>query len=386
VRKKYLAVIGFAVAVLLTPLAIVAGASAVGFRGGDMITVAKSEKVDGTLFAAGQTVEVAGEVNGDVFCAGNSITITGTVHGDIICAGQTVNIRGTVDGDIRVAGQSVTIEAKVAGNISAAGQSVTLQSDSQAHDVQAAGSTVTLNGVVSRDASFAGSVLSINGMVGRNVNASADQLSLGTNAKVAGNVDYKSHSKLAQASGATVGGKVHQDVPKEDHKNKDSVKNFLSGINWFFAISGLLTSLLIVALVPRVLYSVTSHGVNQPGMTLLAGLGTNVGAGILIILLGMTFIGIPLAGFVLLAWALLGLLSLPVFSFYLGRVLLSNSTDNVFYYMLLGAGIVFLLNFIPILGAIVLFLGSLFGVGMLALRISRHWTVPRYTIKQGKKA
>lgn len=385
-RKKYLAVIGFAVAVLLTPLALVAGVSATGFRGGDTVTVAKSEKVDGTLFAAGQTVEVAGEVDGDLFCAGNSITITGTVHGDVICAGQTVSVRGTVDGDIRVAGQSVTVEAKVAGNISAAGQVITLQSDSQARDVHAAGETVTLNGVVARDTSFAGSVLSINGTIGRNVNASAEQLSLGTNAKVAGNVDYQSRNKLTSASGATIGGKVHQEVPKENHNEKDSVKNFLSGVNWFFAISGLLTSLLLVALVPRVLYSITSHGVNQPGMTLLAGLGTNVGAGILIVLLGMTFIGIPLAGLVLLAWVLLGLLSLPVFSFYLGRVLLSNSTDNMFYYMLLGAGIVFLLNFIPILGAIVLFLGSLFGVGMLALRISRHWTTPQYTIKQGKKA
>jgi len=137
---------------------------------------------------------------------------------------------------------------------------------------------------------------------------------------------------------------------------------------------------------PRLFYSVSSRGVNQPGMSFLAGLGTNVGVVVVTILLAMTFIGLPLAGLVLLGWVLLLLLSLPVFSFYLGRALLSKSTGNVLYYMLLGGFIVLLLNFIPVVGPIALFLGSWFGVGMLALAIVGRWSKPHYSIKQGKKA
>jgi hypothetical protein len=385
VRKKYIAVLGFAIAVLLMPLALVGAAHATGFRSGGSVIVGKSEVVDGTLFATGQTIEIAGAVNGDVFCAGNSVTITGTVHGDVICAGQTVDVRGTVDGNVRVAGAIVNVGAKVGRSVSAAGQTVTLQSDGQARDVQAAGSTVAINGTVARDAALAGATLDINGSIGRDVSASGGMLALGSGAKVAGNIDYQSHNKLTQANDATVGGTVHQNVPKDSEHNKNAAQKFFSGINWFFAIAGFITSLILVALIPRVFYSVTSHGVNEPGMSFLAGLATNVGVFIVMILLAITFIGLPLALLVLVAWVLLLMLSLPVFSFYLGRVLLSKSTNNLFYYMLLGAFIVLLLNFIPVIGSIVLFLGSWFGVGMLTLRIARHWSTPRYTLKPDSK-
>lgn len=385
VRKKYLAVLGFAVAVLLAPLALMASAHATGFRSGDTVTVAKSETVDGTLFVAGQTVEIAGEVDGDVFCAGNTITITGTVHGDVICAGQTVNVRGIVDGDVRVAGATVTVEAKVAGNVSAAGQIVALHSAADVKDFHAAGDEIVLAGNVRRDVDIAGSTLAVNGQVGRNVTAAGEKVALGSSAKITGNFEYTSKSDVSKAKGATVVGQTHHTAVKNS-SDKAGFKQFTSGMNWFFALAGFITSLILVAVMPRLFYSVSSRGIEQPGMSFLSGLGTNVGVVLLVILLAMTVIGLPLAGLVLLGWVLLLLLSLPVFSFYLGRVLLSKSTNNVLYYMLLGGFIILLLNFIPVVGPIVLFLGSWFGVGMLTLAICSRWSKPHYTIKQGKKA
>lgn len=378
-RKKYMVLLGIAVAILLTPLALTGAAQATGFRSGNVVTVAKSEVVDSTLFVSGQTVEIAGEVNGDVFCAGNAITITGTVHGDVICAGQTVNVRGTVDGDVRVAGAIVTIEAKVTGNTSVIGQTIALHSDAKVKDFQAAGSEISVAGTVDRDASIAGSLLTIDGIVGRNVIAAGEEVGLGPHAKITGNLEYTSHPEIQKANGAVVSGQTKHNIPQDDHRD-DEMNEFFSGAKWFFAASGLITSILIVLIAPRLLYGISTRGTGQPGMSVLAGLGTNISVVVVAIILSMTIIGLPLAGLLLLAWTVLVLLSLPVFSFYLGRILLARSTNNLLYYMLLGSVIVFLLNFVPVAGGIVLFLGSIFGVGMIVMTIARHLAKPRYTL------
>lgn len=79
--------------------------------------VAATETVDGTLFAAGRTVDIAGTVNGDVFCAGREYAVSGTVNGDVICAAQARRVSGTVEGDVRAAGRAVTIgDGRIAGN------------------------------------------------------------------------------------------------------------------------------------------------------------------------------------------------------------------------------------------------------------------------------
>lgn len=384
--RKYIAILGFAAALLLAPFFVANAVHAADFRSGNSTSVGKNEVIDSTLFIAGSNVDVAGEVNGDLFCAGNTVTVTGTVHGDVICAGQVVDIRGTVDGDVRAAGQTVTVSSKVAGNVSAAGMTVTFGADSAARDVNMVGETLTFNGNASRDADLAGTAASMNGSVGRNAQVAGESVALGSGAKITGNFTYTSRQDVSKANGASVGGATRHDYPKEqDRRDMDGIRNFFAGLNVLFALAGLITALVLVALMPRLFYSVSSQGVERPLLSAFTGLGAMVGGVILAIVLAITLIGLPLAGITFLAWIVLLVLSMPVFSFYLGRMLLAKSTTNAFYYMLLGAAIVFITQMIPILGGVVWLIGGWMGAGMLVLEVARRWPKPQYELKASRK-
>lgn len=384
--RKLTALLGFVAALFVVPLFLVASVNAADFRSGQSANVAKGEVIDSTLFIAGQSVEIAGEVNGDLYCAGNVVTVTGTVHGDVICAGQTVNIRGTVDGDVRAAGETVTVEAKVDGNVSAAGSTVTFGAEASARDVHAAGTTVTLNGSVLRDVDAAGETVQINGQVGRNAKTSGEHVALGSKAAVKGNLEYVSQNDVSKADGATVAGTTRHDVPKDSSMNKkDAVAGFFASFQLFVAVTMFVTSVVLVALLPRLFYSLSERGFQQPLLSAVSGLGVSIGGIILVFLLAFTFIGLPLAGITLLAWLLLMILSVPVFSFYLGRALLGRNTDNAFYYMLAGAGIVFVVSLLPVLGGIVLLVAGWLGTGMMVLEAFRRWPSPHYTLKASRK-
>lgn len=384
--RKYIAILGFAAALLLAPFFVANAVNAADFRSGNSTSVSKNEVIDSSLFIAGSNVDVAGEINGDLFCAGNTVTITGTVRGDVICAGQVVDVRGTVDGDVRVAGQTVTVSSKVAGNVSAAGQTVTFSAEGSARDVNLAGEALTMNGTASRDVDVAGTATTINGSVGRNVQAVGEAVTLGAGAKIAGNFTYTSHSDVSKAGGATVDGTTRHEYPTdEDRRDMDGVRNFFNGLNVLFAIASLATALILVALMPRLFYSVSGQGVERPLLSAFTGLGALVGGVVLAIVLAITFIGLPLAGITFLAWVVLLVLSMPVFSFYLGRLLLAKSTSNAFYYMLVGAAIVFVTQLIPVLGGVVWLIGGWMGAGMLVLEVAHRWPKPQYELKTSTK-
>lgn len=383
--RKYLAILGFAVALLLAPFFAINAVHAADFRGGNSTSIGKGEVIDSSMFIAGRNVDVAGEINGDLYCGGNSVTVTGTVHGDVLCAGQVVDIRGTVDGDVRVAGQTVTIGAKVAGNVSAAGQSVTFSAEAQAHDVSIVGQAVTINGMVARDVDIAGNNSTINGSVGRNAQAAGEAVALGTGAKIAGNFTYTSRQDVSKADGASVHGATRHEYPKDENHQNQRAQSSLAGLNFLGALIGLVTSLVLVALAPRLFYSLSSEGVQRPLLSAFTGLGAMVGGIIIAIILAFTIIGLPLGGLVLLAWIALLIVSMPVFSFYLGRILLARSTNNAFYYILVGAGIVFIAQLIPFIGGVVWLIGGWMGAGMVVLEVARRWTKPRYNLKATAK-
>lgn len=160
----------------------------------------------------------------------------------------------------------------------------------------------------------------------------------------------------------------------------------MAGLNFLGALIGLVTSLVLVALAPRFFYSLSSEGTARPLTSAFTGLGAMVGGIILAVILAFTIIGLPLGGLVLLAWIALLILSMPVFSFYLGRLLLARTTNNAFYYMLLGAAIVFIVQLIPFIGGVVWLIGGWMGAGMLVLEFARRWTKPQYNLKTTKRA
>src|SRR5215207_9732577 len=100
--------------------------AAIETRDGEVVTIPSGTVINDDLFAAGRTVNIAGDVTGDVFAFGSTVTVSGTVGGDLIAAGQQLSIDGTVRGDTRAAGQAITVNGRVDGNATLGAEKVTL--------------------------------------------------------------------------------------------------------------------------------------------------------------------------------------------------------------------------------------------------------------------
>jgi cytoskeletal protein CcmA (bactofilin family) len=357
-------------------------AGAQSFRTGTSTAVGKDEVVDSTLWAAGRTVDVAGEVNGDLFCAGMTVTVSGTVRGDVICAAQSVTITGTVDGDVRTAGQSVTVGATGITNLTAAAQSFVLEGGSSVRvDLSVASADVLVSGSVGRDAAITGQSVTIGGEVGRNVKATVNQLLLNRNADVGGNLNYTSQSDVDLERGAVVRGETTKTTPTGADGDGGGVPaaGFSFGFGLYLLAAGLLVALVLVLLFPQAIHAVTNQGVRSPWKSFLVGLLAFVVVSGLIILLMLTVLGIPLALILLTAWLLLQALAGVVSAYYLGRIIWRRQRNPI-WIMLAGALLLLVLYLIPIIGFIALILAMLLGVGMILLALYQRRVTPRYRI------
>ncbi len=331
----------------------------------DMTNISEGMVVGKTIFTSGRQIDIRGEIQGDVFCAGQNVTITGRVQGDVICMAQNIRVEGTVDGDVRVAAQNAVIGGTVGGSVSAAAERVRIASDSRIdRDVSAAASDVQVEGTIGRDLQAAGESVYVNGQVGRNVDTQSNRLSLGDNANVAGNIAYTSDQDIRRDQGAQVGGRVDREQrPAEDSRDD----GWFDGVRLFALLAMLLTSMLLVMMVPGVFRSVTGTALRSPGRTLLIGLVASIAVPVGIGILMLTVVGLPLGLLALLIWLAILFLAGPFAAYLAGRLVLrrSNWNTNALLIMLTGSMLLLVLYHVPVLSFFVLLAVVWFGVGMM---------------------
>ncbi len=362
-KKKILGAL--LVLVSLPVLLVSAGAGAQSFKSGENVTIGKNETVESTLYAAGNNVNISGTVNGDVYCAGANVTIDATINGDVICAGQNVTVLGQINGDIRVAGDSVQLSATVTNNatIGAATLNITDKA-SIGGDVTGGVSTLTVDGTIGRDLVLGAGDATIRGTVGRNISSEVETLSLASTAKVGGSLTYTSEKEATVANGAVVSGETTRNQP--ERTQSDDMLGARFGFYLFLAT--LLMALVLVAVMPRVYEGAATRTQRSWGKTILAGLIAVIGLPIALIVLFITVLGIPLAFVVLLLWVVAAIVSSTFFGYLIGRLLWKSQTNPVLV-MLVGMVLVLLVSWLPILGALVTFVGFFIGMGMIAREV-----------------
>ncbi len=339
-------------------------ARAQSIRTGSSTNIQKSETVDSSLVIAGETINIAGTVQGDVYCAGQTVSITGTVRGDVMCAGQTVNVSGLVEGDIRVAGQQVRLDGRVDGSATLLGQAVSVDKSTViADDLLITASTATVDGSVARDLGIAANTARVNAPVGRNLSGQVAQLTLGTSANIKGSIDYTSSRNLTREDGAKVAGEVKRREPKQQpNKSKWAVMPFATLA--YLLISLMLVALVLVVLFPRLFEQTNAYSRKNLGLTALVGAGTLFAAPIVMVILAVTFVGLPLSFMALLAWLLLLSLSGPVTGYIVGERILSRTKyKKPFLYMLVGGAIVLVLYVVPVVNIFALLGAGVVGTG-----------------------
>jgi hypothetical protein len=181
--------------------------------------------------------------------------------------------------------------------------------------------------------------------------------------------DLVTQSTPEVEDGATIRGDRTNVVTRFDF---DVTKGFDGRIWWWigYSVSVLILGLLLIAFAPRLFPAVREAATNGIGSSIGWGFGLFFLLPIGSVLLLITLVGIPLGVFTLLALAFLYTLGYVVAIIGLGSRLLS-ATQSRFVAFLGGWVVLRLLALIPFVGGWLWFLGSVWGLGLLAVAIRR---------------
>jgi len=363
----------FKIVLLLTVFILPLGASAAALKTDNNVYVEKGQVVSGNLYALGQTVTIDGDISGDLIAVGQTINVNGRVDGDILAAAQNLTVNGEVGGNIRVLGNSLNLNGPVARNVDALGASVVLGDRAKVGwDLSLAAGAAEIRGEIDGSLVGASGRVIITGTVDKNVDLKmggkklSQDLTVASGAKIGGDLIYTAQKEAQIADRSAIGGQVQQKLPAAPAGG------------WFLAwlwkklvaiFSALVVGLILVFLLKKITPKILDIIATGPGRSLLLGLLVMFVLPPIAFLLILTIIGLPLALIIMAWWLVATYVARVIAAILLGRLILrgifKRENPNLFWSLVLGAIILWLLSALPYIGWLILVVSIWFGLGGL---------------------
>ncbi len=343
-------------------------------RSEGIITIAEGERIDDTVVAAGETVVVDGDVTGDLLAFSRRIVVNGSVGGNLIAFGESISVEGSVGGTLVSAGERLEVEdSTIAGDLWFAGEKLTFDGDSRvSRNTVFAGESAIVEGDVGKDIIAAAESIEVSGNVSRDIQTYTERLSLLSDARVGGDVTFRSdEDNFQQAPEATVEGEVIFKAMPEEFEPRN---RYLSGEYYLWQLlrlaSAFLAGVVLLWLVP-VMRDVSLEGGVAGLKTAGIGLVALVSTPIIMALLAVTLVGLPLAAIGAVTWLLTIYAAKIVVASMIGQLVLANSDyeDNLLLTLLVGLVIVIVAVNIPAIGGVISFIFLIVGIGLIVQTI-----------------
>jgi len=338
------------------------------------IVVKKGEVINRDFFAAGESVTISGIVNGDVYAAGGSVSVDGRVNGDLLVGAGTVTLLGEVSDDVRIGGGNILINGVIGKNLTVGGGNVTITNEAKIKgSMLALCGNIEVRGPIGRDANvYAGRAL-FDSQVGGDLKGSIEELSLTSEARIAGDLEYTSEQEAEIAEGALVSGETiykpsEEKVSPAKFVARPGVLRVLRRARIFFNFLSFIISFLFgltfIHFFPKRAEGIVRVLKSRPWASLVVGIITPFLFVLGIVLLAITIIGIPLIFLLVPLFAFLVWFARVFAALYLGRKLYSQSWDRALF---IGLLIYYVLKMIPYISPLVALGFTAFGLGAFIL-------------------
>jgi cytoskeletal protein CcmA (bactofilin family) len=330
------------------------------------------------LVLVGERVEILARSEGDVVAAGGSVVIRHSVRGDVLAAGGTVEIEAAVEDDVRAFGGQVAIRGPVRDNLMAAGGSVMLAPTANVGGrAWLAGATVTVHGRIGSHLKAAGQRIVIHGEIGGDAELAGEDIEIGPDSVIRGQLRYLSRNEARIDPRATIVGSITRGELEHDVAQRPPAAGLRLGGFVMLAVAAIVFYLLWPGF--SVAAGRTLFG--SPGKSLVIGLATLATMPLVIVLLLASVVGVlvalPLLALfpvLLLAGVLTALVGVGDFG--LRRLGRAESARRGLRVASIGLTVLalWLLCFLPGIGALLLFALLLFGAGALILTLWARYT------------
>ncbi len=337
------------------------------------ITIGSTEEHK-NLYVVGGSVVINGKTLGDLYAAGGNVDVAGEVEKDAVVAAGNVTIDGKVGDDLRAAGGSIKVDAPVAGDLLAAGGNLVIsEKSSVGGDASIGGGTIVLDAPVAGDLRLGGGDISINSQIKGSVTvmgANKNQhIVFGSKAEVSGKfIIYGEGTSITKLEGAKVSDPEYR--PARGGYRRGGVAKMIGGAIVIKLLALILAILLVLRLFPRRAQTAINSVMSDPWSNLGIGFLGLIVIPIVAIIAAILLVGYY-AAFALLAWyVLMLLLAGLVAALFVGAWIIKVLTKKPelkadWQAGVIGAVVLVLLGFIPVVGWILSF--ALFCMGLGAL-------------------
>jgi cytoskeletal protein CcmA (bactofilin family) len=342
------------------------------------VSIAKSEVVEDNLYVAEQVGIIEGTLKKDLVTAGGNLLVTGTVERDIIAAGGTLELLGDVGGNVRVAGGTITIGKEVGGDLVIAGGMVHIASGATIKgDVIVAAGQLIIDGTVKGGINAVAKDVTINGAVGKNVSIKMNQrLSLGKDAKIEGDLAYRSIAPAVMTEGATVVGKTDFQKIEQPTRVDERARAALLGLIGFMVLVKLLAMLVVsvvaVVLFKKPLQTLVKTATEHFGREMVRGFVVLIVVPVAILIAFISLVGMVFGVIGMLSYILLIIAAKIVTGILFGAALVklvkkTKEYEVTWQNAVIGTIAIELVCLVPVIGWVVAFLLFLASFGSVTL-------------------
>ncbi|NNM83679.1 hypothetical protein HKL94_00450 [Candidatus Parcubacteria bacterium] len=370
-------------ALLLLPASAYAARASTSFSSAQALLSASSSP--GNVYTAGTSIVVVAPVGGDFSAFGGSVITAAPIAGDELLFAGSIQSRARVGGDFRAMGGSVSVEGPVSGDLIAFGFTVHDSSRAGGSVFVVAANTALTDGARGPVIIYGNNILLGGDFAGNVTIVSSGQVSLSASTTIAGKLSYEAPEEAIIPASATVrGGVIYTNASYLPDVGTSRILSLISiGFFIFVRILGaLILAGLLAGLFPRLaealLERTTTMRPSRVFLTALLGFAVFVVTPVLSLLLALTFVGIGLALLLIIAYALIVLLSLLYAGILLGGLLARRffRRDFILWHDgVLGMLALSVVTLIPYFGLIIAFLLTIFSAGVL-LTIFFHFAFP----------
>ena len=316
--------------------------------------------VRGNEFLAGGYVELSDRVPENAFVSGGDVLVDGIVGRNLYAAGGDVRLEGQVEEDVRMAGGTLRVssEARIGDDATLAGGSIVMDG-AIAGDLRAYGERIVVNGSVDGDVEFSG-----------------EDLRLGPDARIGGEVVYRSRDDIIVDSGAQVAGRISKSTGDRAWRKVARGATIVGGIT--VSLGMVLLGAVLVLGMPRFSREAGATIRGKPWHVLGLGCAMLIGVPVALAVLLVTIVGIPLAVLLAFAYGAMLMLGFLIAAIFVGDVVLERidpkKLDSVWWralFMLLAVVAIAIVRQVPFAGPLAWWALFLAGIGAFTMRAWR---------------
>jgi cytoskeletal protein CcmA (bactofilin family) len=257
------------------------------YFGGTMLRI--EGRLDGSAMAGAQSVNVSGPITRNLFAAAQNVDVSGAVAGDVVALCATLNVTGRVGGAVRVGGGTVYVNGAVGQDVLAGCANMVVGKTAEVRgDIACACRTLEIAGIVRGDIKAVANDVVISGSIDGDVDVTvANHLTLTPDARVYGNLRYRSNEKLDLKNPDLVFGEIeHVQLPSP--KELDDLKQLKPRPSIFvtFFLPFAVLSVLGALVVGFIIIAIWKHALNEALDRSLDHWGRTLGLGAVGFLIG----------------------------------------------------------------------------------------------------